>query len=861
MKRYLLSLIFIAFNYISFAQQPTSPDLYVVKQNNKYGYIDSTGKIMIQPQFDYADDFVEGLAKVGTLSSSPIDFNFGIISPSQKWIIPPIYERLTIQTNKVIIARKDSVYYIFNEQGKLLSKFKTPSISFANKYIAIVNKGGDYLLKGGETYLNGSWGIYKLNGQEIVPPILSNLGVTTYYKNVIIYSDSARNTGVMNLKGHILSPNKFFNIHPIKNTNLLAFQEKNFSWGIINKRGKILVPPIYSIIDDIANERLIGVMHGHSSHSKIGFINQKGKLAIDTIYNSASGFSENLCAVRKDNKWGYINTKGEIVIPFQYSKAKNFNEGRAAVSVATNKSYTEEDYYFSKDKWGVIDTKGTYIVSPTYQNIVDYSNGVAAVQKDGFYSNTFTDNFDSPYEFGSAGKWGLIDLNGKIVIEPNYGSIYAKHYPLILINDSCDHTIHGMGWECSRDGVIDIRENWIVPYQNDSSYIDIQRNLIKVKETTKNPYCYVVDRMLNKVDSTLSVEYEPTRSSLPSFDENNYAYTAIGLSQMKNGKLTDANSDLVLYARYDEAIQLAYKTKKQTLYNRPVYSTKYFGVDKERNIVFELSSALSKKIEALYLHGAFSEGLCWIKTSYDSCVYINVKGEIVAHLPYSEAGDFCNGFTKVKKGNKFIILDRFFTPVSENQFNDLGNFDKNGLAKFKNEDGLYGFLDTTAKIIIPAVFHSTTEFNVDGYSIVAQKQDGKYLMGIINTKGEYLFNLQSNYTLELISNNLIKAGKHMDKSTSLKYGYIDFNGNIVIPFSYKEISNFKNGYVIGNRGGYANYEYELLNDRGEIVKKDYFYDVNIYGEGDYLFAIPLERTKTGIGYYNSSGQCVWPVQY
>ncbi len=41
-----------------------SNDLFIIKVNKKYGFIDKTGKILIEPKFEFANDFVEGLALV-----------------------------------------------------------------------------------------------------------------------------------------------------------------------------------------------------------------------------------------------------------------------------------------------------------------------------------------------------------------------------------------------------------------------------------------------------------------------------------------------------------------------------------------------------------------------------------------------------------------------------------------------------------------------------------------------------------------------------------------------------------------------------------------------------------------------------
>ncbi|MBS9393795.1 MAG: protein kinase [Dolichospermum sp. LBC05a] len=64
-----------------------SEGMAVVKIGNKHGYIDKIGELIIPPQFDYRSDFSEGLAFV------KIDRKFGYIGKRAKLIIPPKFDK------------------------------------------------------------------------------------------------------------------------------------------------------------------------------------------------------------------------------------------------------------------------------------------------------------------------------------------------------------------------------------------------------------------------------------------------------------------------------------------------------------------------------------------------------------------------------------------------------------------------------------------------------------------------------------------------------------------------------------------------------------------------------------------------
>lgn len=152
-----------------------------------------------------------------------------------------------------------------------------------------------------------------------------------------------------------------------------------------------------------------------------GIANQK--------YLRAGVYQEGLCPVEKaQDTWVYINLAGEEVLG-PYMEAGCFYEGRAAVK--------------NRDgKWNLIDQQGKVVSKQTYADIkMDFSgcyttNGVmiAALEKGNYIlldnneirigsfacEDIDTPTLDGLFAFKKNGKWGFVNTEGKIVIEPKY---------------------------------------------------------------------------------------------------------------------------------------------------------------------------------------------------------------------------------------------------------------------------------------------------------------------------------------------------------------------------------------------------------------------------------------------------------
>lgn len=153
---------------------------------------------------------------------------------------------------------------------------------------------------------------------------------------------------------------------------------------------------------------------------RFGYINQKGERIIDPYFYWADEFSEGLAAVSDGLAFGFIDTKGHIVIPYQFLNVGGpFNGGIAPIITLDGKhGYVNRDgkvfaqgiskisfhpdseglLKFDKDnKFGFVDTNGNIVIEPQFDDISEFSEGLAAVKLNNY--------------------WGYINKSGKIVIK------------------------------------------------------------------------------------------------------------------------------------------------------------------------------------------------------------------------------------------------------------------------------------------------------------------------------------------------------------------------------------------------------------------------------------------------------------
>lgn len=142
---------------------------------------------------------------------------------------------------------------------------------------------------------------------------------------------------------------------------------------------------------------------------KVGFVDSSGKEVIKCEYESAYPFKNGHAIVCKSGKYGIINQSGENVLPIKYSKISSWNENLYLIK--TGKTM------------GLADHSGKIILATKYTMITRSNRYGKALIALGGKSAT-----NEKQTYMSNAKYGIIDKNGKILIEPKYKGLYEFSY-------------------------------------------------------------------------------------------------------------------------------------------------------------------------------------------------------------------------------------------------------------------------------------------------------------------------------------------------------------------------------------------------------------------------------------------------
>jgi len=206
----------------------------------------------------------------------------------------------------------------------------------------------------------------------------------------------------------------------------LTVKEKNGLFGYVDNKGKFAIEAKYTIADEF-NENGVAYV----ADKKVWYlINKKGDVILTPyiVDNAPDELVDNRARFVKDGKFGYYNDCGESVYTAWFDYAFPFEDGCAIVVQDCKIKKDGENTIIDGGKWGMLDINGGTIVPWKYKKVFPMKNDkVKAITFDDEviyynYHSAILDKMDLRERTVKEkdDKYGYVDEKGKFVIAPNY---------------------------------------------------------------------------------------------------------------------------------------------------------------------------------------------------------------------------------------------------------------------------------------------------------------------------------------------------------------------------------------------------------------------------------------------------------
>lgn len=349
-------------------------ELYVFKHNDKYGYMDSAGVVVIESKFDQAEQFTEGFGVVYLNNKA------GVINEHGKFILQPKYETINPFKNGVATFVKNKKYGLLDTNVKIILKPKYQRISFQSQ--GIIGLQQDEL-----------WSFYSLNQKKV----LNNqtyLSIGAFNEGLAMVQDKETGKyGFINLTGDLSIPLVFNLVYSNFSCGFSAVCDSNKLNCYINKQGENTFKKNF----DGTNRFYEGRAFVRETYNSDGyFIDTTGNRITQNNYQSAWFYSEGLCGVQKDGIFLVIDKNENILFSSTTIELRFFADGFGHFC----------DHSSDKLTWGIMN-KQFQIVNP--MRFTQFLNDRSTSRLE-FY-------FGDPNQWYGYGKRGYLNLNGNIIWE------------------------------------------------------------------------------------------------------------------------------------------------------------------------------------------------------------------------------------------------------------------------------------------------------------------------------------------------------------------------------------------------------------------------------------------------------------
>jgi hypothetical protein len=279
------------------------PQLYRIEQDGLYGFIDSTGRVIIAPRFVWVTGFQEGRAVAMVCGGDAyIDVTGEIVEGPSSSGKGRFSEGLAPFWRHGKAGFRDL-------QGNVVIPSRFEDIADFSDEIAPVQ-------------VKGKWGYIDRKGKFLLDPQFEML--SPFHEGYAFAQTTENEIVFLNRRfERVFKGAEWISLLPSE--ELLAFNDDG-RHGYARSDGSIAITPRYE-----RAKRFSEGLAPASLEGRMGFIDKSGQFVIAARFDDAKPFANGLAAVRLGDAWGYVDHSGKMAIPlFEAEWVSDFDENGVA---------------------------------------------------------------------------------------------------------------------------------------------------------------------------------------------------------------------------------------------------------------------------------------------------------------------------------------------------------------------------------------------------------------------------------------------------------------------------------------------------------------------------------------------------
>lgn len=286
MRTHLIRFGAIAVISLSAMVAEAQTPLFPAYDGKNWGYVDSGRRFVIEPRFELAGPFVQGLAPVKSLTPDKSEGKYGSIDPKGNWKIEPRFLMADVFSEGLSAVKVDDRYGYIDISGKQVidARFEWAGPFHQNRAVVFSQEKCGYIDKKGEIKINAQYNRAR-----------------PFSEGLAAISRGGERFGYINQQGTVMIEPKF-RIAGEFHEGLAWFQDIDGLYGFINNSGNVIIHPKYDRVNDFLNGYAVV-----KSNKRLMMINNKG----EEIHNGINKYD----SIERSSDRNFIAMKGHTPSP------------------------------------------------------------------------------------------------------------------------------------------------------------------------------------------------------------------------------------------------------------------------------------------------------------------------------------------------------------------------------------------------------------------------------------------------------------------------------------------------------------------------------------------------------------------